>query len=71
MNFCFGIDAIAKLVIGFSLFSRDPDGQSISNFYRFVSVCIWWITLSAYTASNFVASKTNYAMFIKVNTMSF
>ena len=31
-----------KNVIGFSLFSRDPDGRLISNFYRFVS--IWWIT---------------------------
>ena len=41
----------AKCVIGFSLFSRDLDGRSISNFYRFVSLCIWWITLSAYTAS--------------------
>jgi hypothetical protein len=47
----------AKCVIGFSLFSRDPDGWSISNFYRFVSLCIWWLTLSAYTASNCFVSK--------------
>ena len=35
----------AKIVIGFSLFSRDPDGRSISNFYMCViSLCKWWIT---------------------------
>ena len=33
-----------KFVIGVSLFSRGPDGLSISNFYRFVSLCIWCIT---------------------------
>ena len=27
----------------FSLFSRDPDGRQISNFYWFVSLCVWWI----------------------------
>ena len=34
----------AKFVISFLLFSHDADGRSISNFYRFVSSCIWWIT---------------------------
>ena len=34
----------AKCVIGFSLFSRNPDGRLISNFYRLVSLCIWQIT---------------------------
>ena len=43
-SFLFWHRCNAKFVIGFSLFSRDPDGRSISNFYRFVSLCIWWIT---------------------------
>ena len=30
----------------FSPFSHDPHGQAITNFYRFVSSCIWWITIS-------------------------
>ena len=43
-SFLFWHRCNAKFVIGFSLVSRDPDGWSISNFYRFVSLCIWWIT---------------------------
>ena len=50
----------AKCVNDFSLFSRDPDGQSISNFYRFVSLCIWRITQSDYTASNCFVSKNQF-----------
>ena len=38
--------------IGFSLFSRDPDGHTTSNFYRFVSLYRWSITQIDYTASN-------------------
>ena len=30
----------AKCVISFSLLFHEPDGRSISNFYRFVSLCI-------------------------------
>ena len=39
-SFLFWHRCNAKFVIGFSLFSRDPDGRSISNFYRFVSLCM-------------------------------
>ena len=42
--FCFGIDAMHKSVICWSLFSCDPDGRLISCLYRFVILCIWWIT---------------------------
>ena len=59
-SFLFWHRCNAKFVIGFSLFSRDSDGRSISNFYRFVSSCIWWITCSAYTASNCFVSKNQF-----------
>ena len=36
----------------YSFFFSSSDGRSISNFYRFVSLSIWWITLSAYTTKN-------------------
>ena len=54
----------AKCVIGFSLFSRDPDSRLISNFYRFVSLCIWLITSNAYTASNCFVSKNQFHLFL-------
>ena len=43
-SFLFWHRCNAIIVIGSSVFYRDQDGQSISNFYRFVSLCIWWIT---------------------------
>ena len=56
-SFLFWHRCNAKFVVSFSLFSRDPDGRLISNFYRFVSSCIWWITLRSYMASNCFVSK--------------
>ena len=33
---------------------------AISNFCRFVSLCIWWITLSAYITSDCFVSKKQF-----------
>ena len=68
-SFLFWHRCNARFVIGFSLFSRDPDGRSISNFYRFVSLCIWWITLSAYTASNCFVCKNQYCNVPLINCL--
>ena len=58
--FLFWLRCNAKFVSGFQLFSREQDGRLISNFYRFVSLCVWWITLSAYTAINCFVSKNQF-----------
>ena len=55
-------------VIGFSLFYLDPDGLSISNLYRFFSLCIWWTTSSAYNASNCFVSKNRFCNYRSFNT---
>ena len=39
IHFCFDINASQNLKSVFPLFSRDPDGRPISNFYRCVSLC--------------------------------
>ena len=64
-SFLFWHRCNAKFVIGFSLFSRDPDGRLISNFYRFVSLCIDGglhkvLTLPA----TVLLAKTNSVMFL-------
>ena len=43
------------------LFSCVPDGRSISNFYRFVSLCIWWITSLPATV---LLAKTSFVIFL-------
>ena len=56
-SFLFWHRCNAKFVIRFSLFSRDPDGRSISNLYRCVILCIWWIQVLTLPVNCFVSKK--------------
>ena len=66
IHFSFCIDVMKKWVNGFPLFSRDPDGRSISNFYKLsLSVYVYGglhkvLTLPA----NVWLAKINSVMFL-------
>ena len=61
IHFCFDINASQNLKLVFPLFSRDPDGRPISNFYRCVSLCTCDDGLhKVLTLPRTVLAKTNF-----------